>query len=103
MIGAGKSTGSAVDSLTATTGAPSVDAGIGTPRRVKPSSAFCFHCGRRKRSTAVVNQRTAPAVSPAFSKICASSNATMASWVRSNNAESWPGGSALVLALRMRA
>ena len=103
MIGAGALAGSAVDSLTATTGVASVGAGIGAPRRVRASSAFCFHCGRRKRSAAVVNHRTAPSLSPPFSKICASSNATIASCVRSYKAESWPGGSALVRALRMRA
>jgi len=103
MIGSNRVTGSAVVSLTA---APAIAAGvvgIGAPRRTSPSSAFCFHCRRRKRSAAVVNQRTASWVAPAFSWSCASSNATMASWVRSYNADSWPGGSALVRALRMRA
>jgi len=103
MIGSNRFSGSAEVSLTA---APVVAAGvtgIGAPRRTSPSSAFCFHCGRRKRSAAVVYQRTASEVVSAFSYSCASSNATMASCVRSYNADSWPGGSALVRALRMRA
>jgi len=103
MIGSNRVTGSAVFSLAAT---PAVAAGVtgtGAPRRTRPSSAFSFHCGRRNRSAAVVNHWTASAVAPAFSKSCASSNATMASCVRSYNADSWPGGSALVRALRMRA
>jgi len=103
MMGSNRLTGSAVVSLTATPGFAAGGAGIGAPKRTRPSSAFCFHCGRRKRSAAVVNQRTASSVVPAFSKSWASSNATMASCVRSYNADSWPGGSALVLALRMRA
>ena len=103
MMGSNRLTGSAVVSLTVTPAVAAGATGIGAPSRTSPSSAFCFHCGRRKRSAAVVNQRTASEVAPAFSKSCASSNATMASCVRSYSAESCPGGSALVRALRMRA
>ena len=100
MIGSNRAAGSAFASLTeAAAGAT----GIGAPKRVSASSAFCFHCARRKRSAAAVYQRTASECAPVFSWICASSNATMASRVRSYNAASCPGGSALVRALRMRA
>jgi hypothetical protein len=77
--------------------------GMGAPRRVRASSAFVFHCARRKRSAAVVYQRTASAICPAFSCSTASSKATMASRVFSNSAASWAWGSPPALALRMRA
>ncbi len=67
MIGSNRVTGSPVVSLTATPAIAAGATGIGAPRRTSPSSAFSFHCGRRKRSAAVVNQRTASEVVPAFS------------------------------------
>ena len=68
IIGSNRVTDSAVVSLTAMPSAAAAGgAGIGAPRRTSPSSAFCFHCGRRKRSAAVVNHRTASEVAPAFS------------------------------------
>ena len=98
MIGSNRATGS-VGVSTAAAGAE----GTCAPRRARASSAFSFHCARRKRSAAAVYQRAASACAPDFSWIRASSNATMASCVRSNRAANCPGGSALVRALRMRA
>ena len=77
--------------------------GMGAPRRVKASSALVRHCARRKRSAAAVYHFAASACSPAFSWNCASSNATMASRVRSYSSASFTGASVAPFALRMRA
>ncbi len=77
--------------------------GIGAPSRVRASSAFVRHCARRKCSAAVVYHRIASSPASAFSCHCASSNATMASRVRSYRLMSCPDGSLLAFALRMRA
>lgn len=78
----------------ATTGSASVSAaavgagGTGAPKRARASSAFFFHCARRKRSAAAVYQRAASACVPDFSCRRASSNATIASRVCSNRSAS---------------
>jgi len=64
MTGSNRVAGSVPGSLTE----PAAGAtGIGAPRRVRASSAFCFHCARRKRSAAAVYQRAASECAPVFS------------------------------------
>jgi hypothetical protein len=97
--GSGIGTGSNIEEASAL----AVFAPGSPPKRTAASCAFVFQSARRKRSAAVLYHFAASALFAEVSKYFANSKATMASWVFSYSAESWPAGSLEVLARRMRA